>query len=827
MMVDPSHNTPPVNDTPVFYLPLLDRKIFCAFHVVYNAAKGKYDKFPYDANGKMGIAAKDKRRLTDSLTVEDFLLSDGRQAYTSSPDQPGWYMGLSFYEPIIIDGKHLVCVDIDIEDGVDEKSTQYLDRFIHNMKEGGHYYERSVSGRGYHFFVLCDESQIPKTYDSKAGWKVEVFSGIGSAIKLICLSNHDIGGQLKSIDLQKEFNRYSFRSDLAVNADASSSSQSDLTASYEARDSSLVQGVTPVVEVVKTDLNDPALNIPPWTKESIKKGYSTSADGEVNKDRSAVIHGVIKDLIKCRLSDGQIVFLLTDRKYGLAEKALEKGGLKAARDWVAKQLPKHRQEVTIELEATHKRGAEDFGDVVDEIKSPYRHKSALADQWVFVTSDDGWFNIVTGQKMGSKAFNTAYKRYSPSVDIAPNGDPKPKKITNDISTYLLAYCNAAIVDDLLYMPCMDEVFQLNGLYYANSYMRNMVPKAVENWADYEAPKLIQEHLHKMFSNKAEVQTFIQWMAWVVQNPGKKVRWAPLLIGAPGDGKSQLGTVMGLAMGSLNVKVVNQTELNENFTSWKYGACLAVLEELKAVGKSRHDVSEKLKEPIANDTISVLRKGKDGFNAPNTQNYLALTNHRDAVIIEQADRRWFVMETVFSQQHKAAEGVFDGEYFKIIEASSGAIRGWLLSIDTSAFNPNRVPPSNAAKDFMKYRSKGNDATDILEMLELGGGYGYTSNVVSTDCLSKDFGVIYPQRLNTNRLSSALGELGFIKVEKLIKWRGNPRRVYVKSHFLDGCIGEDSANIRIRKELDKTTSSPNAVTSRDFERSSPYEHHHFKE
>lgn len=458
-------------------------------------------------------------------------------------------------------------------------------------------------------------------------------------------------------------------------------------------------------------------------------------------------------------------------------------------------------------------------------------KSQLADEWVLVTNGDMWFNTVTGQKMTIKAFNLAFKSYSPPVMITPNGQPTGKRsITNEVSVYLISYCGAVVVSDLLYMPLMEPIFELDGLRYANLYMKTKLPNTNPDWQSALAPKLIEQHLRKMFANESEVNYFIKWMGWIVQNPGVKVRWLPLIIGAQGDAKSQLGIVMGLAMGSSNVKVVSQQELHENFTGWKYGHCLAVLEELKAVGKSRHDVSEKLKEPVTNNVISVLRKGRDGINAPNTQNYLALTNHRDAVIIEQDDRRWFVMETVFSQERKSPLEAFSekywDDYFEAMKNENGSIRGWLLSIDTAGFDPNRAPPSSLAKDYMKTRSRSSDSTDLQELIDLAQGYGYTSNVVATDCIADDCYRSFGNRLQTSRTSTALSEIGFIKYEKLIKWKGKPRRVYVKPNFLRGCIGEDSKNIRIRKELDKTSAVLSDQVKNDFAQGSSYEHDHFK-
>jgi hypothetical protein len=231
-----------------------------------------------------------------------------------------------------------------------------------------------------------------------------------------------------------------------------------------------------------------------------------------------------------------------------------------------------------------------------------------------------------------------------------------------------------------------------------------------------------------------------------------------------------------------------------------------LEEIRAIGKNRHDISEKLKTPITNPVISVLKKGQDGANVPNTQNYLALTNHRDAVIIEESDRRWFVMQTIFSESRSNPANYFSesywDNYWKEINSESGSIRGWILSIDTAKFNPFRAPPSTAAKEFMKVHSKSNDSADVFELLELGNGYGYTKNVVCTELFSAAMKEAYGVNLRSIQIFNALTEIGLIKVDRTIKWKGKNRRVYVDRKFLSSCKDKEDQNSKIRNELDGT-------------------------
>lgn len=67
----------------------------------------------------------------------------------------------------------------------------------------------------------------------------------------------------------------------------------------------------------------------------------------------------------------------------------------------------------------------------------------------------------------------------------------------------------------------------------------------------------------------------------------------------------------------------------------------MFEEVKFHGHNRYDVVNKLKPYIANNRVEKHGKGKDPGNILNVTNYLMLTNHEDAIPIEEGDRRYFV------------------------------------------------------------------------------------------------------------------------------------------------------------------------------------------
>src|SRR5690606_10465656 len=78
-------------------------------------------------------------------------------------------------------------------------------------------------------------------------------------------------------------------------------------------------------------------------------------------------------------------------------------------------------------------------------------------------------------------------------------------------------------------------------------------------------------------------------------------------------------------------------LLENFNGFVINKSLCVVEEVKAHG--RHDIHNKLKTWITEDTIMVRVMNRIAYEAPNRINFILLTNFLDALPIDIDDRRF--------------------------------------------------------------------------------------------------------------------------------------------------------------------------------------------
>ena len=429
--------------------------------------------------------------------------------------------------------------------------------------------------------------------------------------------------------------------------------------------------------------------------------------------------------------------------------------------------------------------AQDFGppdeNEVDDPKPRRKATEPTLEDWVFLSGDNEFYHAPTGRTMGLTAFNLSMAPHTPKVEIVnSDGEVTEKKFS--ASKTLIEYLKGTVAHSTMYRPDLSDqgqdVFYVGGVPFINSYMQDSVPAVDDGWARRDEWRICEQHIRNILGENAPL--IIQWMAHNVQHPGRKILWAPIIVGVQGDGKTTLAKMLGAAMGSQNVCPVSPETMFSDFTGWAEGACVKVLEEIRVHGNSRHDAMNKLKPLITNDTVEIVRKGKDGKQVVNVTNYMALTNHMDALALDDGDRRWGVFKTKFDDRaDMLAE--FNDDYWKAlhkaIDHHPSVIRGWLMSVSLATFNRVAGPEISDHKKAMIRSTRSPDQIDVEEAIACGW-HGVTDTVLATDCLNSAILSGTGQRLNSKRISNALEAAGWIRVNDTVKWNGRNRRLWWK-------------------------------------------------
>ena len=430
-----------------------------------------------------------------------------------------------------------------------------------------------------------------------------------------------------------------------------------------------------------------------------------------------------------------------------------------------------------------------------------RQDDPVFNDYVYIRSIDKFFNVKNGDMCSKQGFDITMNRHVPIVI-----DAKGKEKQRPASDYFTNVIRGASVQSEMYFPFAYDpnipVFHHKGSTYVNSYVPTSVPETNKNWRQSHHWKVIENHIKNILPE--DWQIILAWMAHNVQKPGDKIRWMPLIKGVQGDGKTTFERILSATMGSRHVKNATEASINSDFTGWATDAAVVALEEIRTKGHSRYNVVEKMKPFITNDVVEIVKKGRDGVNVPNTTNFIAFTNHEDAIAIDLDDRRWYVTFTRFETRQQMLSEIpqsYWDEIYDAIQNHAPELRGWLLDQDTSAISPNWAPENTKHKLRMIELSVPDDFSEAAEVID-SGGVGITKDVVLGPFL-KDELMRVGIRLNTRRVQKAMEYLGYTSLDQKLMWRGKASRIYVHKSRKDLIGYPDEVNHKIREILDEET------------------------
>lgn len=223
------------------------------------------------------------------------------------------------------------------------------------------------------------------------------------------------------------------------------------------------------------------------------------------------------------------------------------------------------------------------------------------------------------------------------------------------------------------------------------------------------------HCRMMFANEEDVTQFVSWCAHLVQKPGDKVRWAPVIYSHDqGVGKDTLLNFISDLIGLANSATIKAGDLSNSFNEYAQ-ALMIRISELYDNGKrmGKRSFQEEVKALISGDSpyLKINVKYGQKYLAKNVCRVVITTNNAADLLVSEEDRRY----DVFECKTKKKMGIENVEkctaHFNALyswfykEGGREDLYSFLKNYPLGNFNPS-LPRSTEAKRLFKLNSVDN-------------------------------------------------------------------------------------------------------------------------
>jgi len=168
----------------------------------------------------------------------------------------------------------------------------------------------------------------------------------------------------------------------------------------------------------------------------------------------------------------------------------------------------------------------------------------------------------------------------------------------------------------------------------------------------------------------------QFIAFMVQNPGVKIKWGLLIVSQEGIGKGLLMRALSRIFGYRYVNEnVTWDDMTDKHSVSPVGQLLICLNEVVITGKhaEKMTISSGLKGFWADDFLNINDKNKRPYKYLNNCNGMMFSNNKDCVHLDSSSRRYAVIhvdKTIPWIEKYSADGNFD-RLVDFIESDDGA------------------------------------------------------------------------------------------------------------------------------------------------------------
>lgn len=270
-------------------------------------------------------------------------------------------------------------------------------------------------------------------------------------------------------------------------------------------------------------------------------------------------------------------------------------------------------------------------------------------------------------------------------------------------------------------------------------------------------------------NAQERDYCVKWLAKMIQDPGTKflvslVVWSI----EEGVGKGLLFETIGSLFNQRHFKVVGNEVFSDQFTEWQSQKVFVIADEVSSADK--RSTADRIKGWITATENNINVKNTSKFSEKNLIKYVFLSNHPDAVYLNNKDRRFFVAE---GPDKKLPEEIRKSFVDWIKAGGKAALLDHLLNLDIGSFDPTAPAPMSQSKLSMLDSNK----SDLEQWVEnaLLKAEGKQHDLISTEDLAAHYNSgTHPTKCSGKTVATILKRVGYKKLTKKAKFDNGTRK-----------------------------------------------------
>jgi hypothetical protein len=374
------------------------------------------------------------------------------------------------------------------------------------------------------------------------------------------------------------------------------------------------------------------------------------------------------------------------------------------------------------------------------------------------------YNITTGRYVQKERFNTHYANRF--IDLGTATKPKP----------------VALGVAWIQHPLRREA---NGVRMAPNEPVDLPDGAINSWLGFSVEP-IQGDINpfiKLFErqipNPSDRKYVLHWIANLFKNPASTaftsiVMWSR----TQGTGKNLLWECVGNLFNERHYTLVSQEVFDDAFTEWKANRVFVICDEVSSTEKRQ--TADRIKGWITSSSNAINTKNEPKFTQPNLIKYVFLSNHPDAVFLDDSDRRFFVVEVA---QGRLPDN--EAREFTSWRDNGGrdALLHFLLNLGIGEFNAKSPAPMSSAKQEMIDDNK-SDLERWLDQTLVNMHTTIGREICSAEEMVSNYYLSSQNKCSSKAITIALKKRGIKKLTKQAKLPNGKRlRVYaLTDHYL---------------------------------------------